>query len=374
MEKPRILLLVNRWYPDGGVENFLEQLVAETLEAVDYTICSLTTGVDSKIACSKIGPVLSSGRVQDMFVQGKAIKDAMQSSNYSVVHIQASNGSAFYLAGLAKEAGIPRRIVHSHNAGAETSSNPIKMIVGRACSRIWSNAATDLWACSSNAGAYLFGSREFQVFRNGIDLDRFAFSWEKRRRVRQDLGIEDGQFLLGSIGRISLQKNPIFQLEVFSQLRKFIPDARFCMVGRGDLEAERDAALEAMSLKESVIIVPRTLESDAFYCAFDALLFPPVFEGLSFVGIESQCSGLPVYASNAVPSELDVTDRILFLSLGENPTFWARKIFEGSGVFALSERTCYKNKMYSAGFDRRECFANVANAYAERKPREVSIV
>ncbi len=144
MTKPRILLLVNRWYVDGGVENFLEQLIAETSDVNDYAICSLITGVDSEADCAKIGPVLKSGRVQDMFTQGAALVAAMREGNYDAVHIQASNGSAFYLASLAKKAGIRRRIVHSHNAGAETFANPVKKMVGDTSAAIWSAAPTDL--------------------------------------------------------------------------------------------------------------------------------------------------------------------------------------------------------------------------------------
>ena len=354
---------MNRWYADGGVENFLEQLVAETNETTDYTICSLITPVDSDADCVKVGPVLKSGRVQDMFTQGSAITAVMAGGSYDVVHIQASNGSAFYLAGLAKKAGIPKRIIHSHNAGAEISGNPLKKLVGSFCVKRWGGAATDLWACSNNAGDYLFGGKPFTVYFNGIDLGKFAYSEEKRARVRREIGVGEDEFLLGSIGRIALQKNPLFQLRVFAELRKLVPNARFCMVGRGDLEAERDAEIEKLGIGDKVLVVPRTSDSDAFYSAFDALLFPPVFEGLSFVGIESQCSGVPVYASTAVPSELDVTDRITYLSLEEAPSDWAKRIADGIEGFPLEERASYAEKMRAAGFDRGGCFAKIAESY-----------
>lgn len=360
--KPRVLLLVNRWYHDGGVENFLEQLIAETGSSIDYTIASLITQIDSDADCSKMGPVLLSGRVQDMYSHGGDIERVMR-GGYDVVHIQASNGSAFYLANLAKREGIPRRIVHSHNAGAETSSNLVKNLVGGISEAIWSNAPTDLWACSTNTGEYLFGNRPFQVFCNGIDIERFTFSPEKRARVRAELGVADSSFLLGSIGRISLQKNPIFQLRVFSELRKLVPDARFCMVGSGDLETERDAEAKVLGLGASLIRIPRTSEPDAFYSAFDALIFPSVFEGLTFVCIEGQTEGLPIYGSDALPRELDVTDRISFHSTDEDPTLWARRIVNDIERFPFSERSTYAQKMRDAGFDRETCFASIAAAY-----------
>ena len=361
--KMRVLLLVNRWYPDGGVENFLEQLVSETSGSVDYTIMSLITPVDSGAACVKVGPVLKSGRVQDMFTQGGAIASAIREGRYDAVHIQASNGSAFFLANLAEKAGVSRRIIHSHNAGAEISGNPLKRAVGTTCAALWSGAATDLWACSVNAGEYLFGKRPFTVYFNGIDLDKFAFSEEKRARVRRELGVTDSEFLLGSIGRIALQKNPLFQLQVFAELRKLVPGARFCMVGSGAMEAERDAEAERLGLSGSLIKVPRTSESDAFYSAFDALVFPSVFEGLPFVGIEGQAEGLPIYGSDALPCELAVTDRISFASTDEGAAAWARRIAKGIDKYRAEERPTYAGKMRAAGFDRGGCFATIATAY-----------
>lgn len=363
MGKIRVLLLVNRWCPDGGVENFLEQLVSETSGSVDYAIMSLTTPVDSDAACIKVGPVLSSGRVQDMFAQGSSIASVMREGHYDVVHIQASNGSAFFLAGVAKKAGVPRRIIHSHNAGAEISGNPLKRAVGAACASLYSDAPTDLWACSANAGKYLFGKQSFNVYFNGIDLDRFAFSEQKRASVRGELGVADGEFLLGSIGRIVLQKNPLFQLQVFAELRKLVPGASFCMVGSGDMEAERDAEAERLGLGSSLMKVPRTSESDAYYSAFDALLFPSLFEGLPFVGIEGQAEGLPIYGSDVLPRELAITDRILFAPTDEGAAVWARRIAEGIDKYPLEERLAYADKMREAGFDREGCFANIAKAY-----------
>lgn len=368
MGKTRVLLLVNRWFPDGGVENFLEQLVSETSDFVDYAIMSLTTPVDSDVACIKVGPVLSSARVQDMFAQGSSIASVMREGHYDVVHIQASNGSAFFLADIAKKAGVPRRIIHSHNAGAEISGNPLKRAVGAACASLFSGAPTDLWACSANAGEYLFGKQPFTVYFNGIDLARFAFSEQKRASIRGKLGVADDEFLLGSIGRIALQKNPLFQLQVFAELRKLVPGARFCMVGCGDMETERDAEAERLELGGSLIKIPRTSESDAFYSAFDALVFPSVFEGLPFVGIEGQAEGLPIYGSDVLPRELAITDRISFAPTDEGPAAWARRIVEGIDRYRIEERSAYADKMRAAGFDRGGVLRNDRDGLPEWWP------
>ena len=363
MPNLRVMILANRWYTSGGVENFIRQLVNETRIDNDYVVASLITQVEDELPCKKIGPIIPSGKISGIYTASNAIVAALKGEHCDVIHIQASNGSAFYLANLAKKAGIPKRIVHSHNAGGETDSDAIKKIAGSLSRTMYSKSATDLWACSRNAGEHLFGERAFTVFMNGIDVEKYAFSSEGRMRIRKNLGVEEGAFLLGSIGRISKQKNPLFQIRVFSELKRLIPEARFCMVGSGDMEQEVDELIDALSLSEDVVRVKRTADAASFYSAFDGLIFPSVFEGLSFVGIEAQCSGLPVYGSEALPKELKITDRIAFWSLAESPYVWAKRIADSASLLSIADRLKYSIALRDAGFDRASCFARIAKSY-----------
>lgn len=356
-------MLVNRWYPDGGVEHFIEQLVAETGADIDYVVASLITEVESKVDCEKIGAVIPSRNIAKIYTSGREITQTIRRTNCDTIHIQASNGSAFYLAHLAKKAGITKRIVHSHNAGAEASSSPLKKFIGDVSTGLYVKSATDLWACSANAGEYLFGARAFKVFLNGIDIDKFAFCASGRTRLRDELDIAPEVFLLGSIGRIAYQKNPVFQLRVFAELRKIIPSAKFCMVGSGDMEAEVKAEAETLKLGDSLIRIARTSDPATFYSAFDALVFPSIFEGLPFVGIEGQCSGLPIYGSEALPRELAITDRIFFYPIDEEPSVWAARIAAHAASFPVSGRDACADALRAGGFDRRECFVRIAGAY-----------
>lgn len=369
MPKLRVLILTNRWYSDGGVENFIEQLVSETGNKIAYTIGALITEVESSADCAKMGPLIPTRRIADMYAYGSTIEHAMRKGNFDIVHVQASNGSAFFLCHLAKKAGIGTRIVHSHNAGAETAVNPVKKTIGRLSSALFGRDATDLWACSKNAGKYMFDDRCFATFANGIDIGRFAFSSESRLRIRNSLGVSDSAFLLGSIGRISYQKNPLFQLRVFSELKKLLPEAVFCMIGSGDLEKDVSSEAQRLSLSGSLIRLARTSEPEAFYSAFDALLFAPVFEGLSFVGIEAQCSGLPIYGSEALPNELGITDLIRFDSLEDGSQVWASRIFKGIADYDTGSRDAYAKTLQLSGFGKSECFDRIADAYRKAEYR-----
>ena len=53
------------------------------------------------------------------------------------------------------------------------------------------------------------------------------------------------------------------------------------------------------------------------YQAMDAFVFPSLYEGLPGTVIEAQAAGLPCFISDAVTSEVAVTELVKMLSLGD---------------------------------------------------------
>ncbi|AYP98615.1 glycosyltransferase [Limosilactobacillus fermentum] len=60
----------------------------------------------------------------------------------------------------------------------------------------------------------------------------------------------------------------------------------------------------------------------------DLFILPSFFEGLPVVLVEAQASSLPCLVSDSVTREVEVTDRIEFLSLKEDASVWANKLNE----------------------------------------------
>ncbi|WP_270186873.1 hypothetical protein [Blautia massiliensis (ex Durand et al. 2017)] len=50
--------------------------------------------------------------------------------------------------------------------------------------------ATDLFACSNEAGKYLFKDKPFRVLKNAIDSQQFIANENTRREVKQELGLK----------------------------------------------------------------------------------------------------------------------------------------------------------------------------------------
>ena len=96
---------------------------------------------------------------------------------WRIIHGHYSGFGMFYNP-VARRAGIPVRVGHSHNTAYEPN------LVGRLdklMSSRFNAGLTDRFACSQKAGEMLFGKSPFTVLPNGIDTARFAARDPQRR-------------------------------------------------------------------------------------------------------------------------------------------------------------------------------------------------
>lgn len=264
---------------------------------------------------------------------------------YKVVHAQLDCMSALPLA-VAKRHGVPVRIAHSHNSRQDHDIKyPMKMV----CKRFICREATDLFACGVDAGRWMFGTDEFKVVRNAIDVDAYAFDAERRRRVRRELCVGDGALTIGHVGRFVSAKNHTFILDVFVETLKLRPDAVLVLVGDGELRAEMERKAEKLGISDSVHFLGVRSDVAALMQAMDAFLMPSVYEGLPLVLVEAQAAGLPCVISDSIPSDCDLKgSRMVRLPLSASVVQWADALIS---AFGATQRVDGADIVKRAGFD-----------------------
>ncbi len=242
---------------------------------------------------------------------------------YTIVHSHIDAMSYLPLAA-AKRAGVPVRIAHSHNTGIDPGLKyPLKMYFRYRLPGV----ATDLLACGTEAGEFLFRGRPFTVIPNAIDGSKFVFDGTVRESVRNELRL-DGGFVLGSVGRLTYQKNLFFLLQVFKELAQICPDAVLLIIGGGEDEAELKKTAAEYGISEKVRFLGVRNDVERLYQAMDVFVMPSRYEGLPVVGVEAQFSGLPCVFSDTITRELAMSDRAHFLSLGRPPEDWAALLLD----------------------------------------------
>lgn len=244
---------------------------------------------------------------------------------YQIVHAHVNTLSTWVLLA-AKKAGVPVRIAHSRTWGAEKS----KTYLFKMFSRLFINMpTTHKFGCSKQAGEWLFGKKGirepnyFRVITNSIDVSKFSFNDTKREEYRIRLGLRENDIAIVHVGRFTQQKNHMFLLETFAEFNKLHTNSFLFLIGFGDLEASIDKKAKELGIAQKVRKIGQVSNVGDYLNAMDAFVFPSYFEGFGTVTIESQCNGLPILASDSIPSETKVTDVQEFESLNKSPLEWA---------------------------------------------------
>lgn len=274
------------------------------------------------------------------------------SNGYDAVHLHTSFWKSFELERLARQADIPRIIVHAHNTavfeddGREEKERRHNELV----EELTPDIATDFWACSEAAGRWLYADKipreKIRIVNNAIDIRRFAFDDAKRREYRGRLGWED-KVVIGHVGRFSYQKNHEFLIYLFKAVVEKKKNARLLLIGKGPLEERVDCLVRQFGLTDKVCFVGACDDVNGWLQAMDVFVLPSRFEGLPIVAIEAQAAGLPCFVSDSVTKETAVTDQIIFLPL--EVSAWREGIL--SGIKRRGNRSNYAKQVSMAGYD-----------------------
>ena len=350
----RVCCFCERW-ESGGIESFLHNVLLR----LDLTQLQVD------VVCASLGESIFIKPLQDRGIQffelsgsQRKVKEShrrfqtlMAERRWDVLHVNAFQGLSLAYLRLAKNAGIPVRIAHSHNTALRKSlTRPLKLAIHAWAKDKYTKDATDLWACSKAAAEFLFSSTElarrgFQFIPNGIDTARFRFDPAARETVRAELGLT-GAFVIGNVGRLCYQKNQTFLLDVFSEVLKQRPESRLLLVGEGEDKPALQEKARRLGIAEKVIFYGVTDRVEHLLWAMDVFAFPSLFEGLGIVAIEAQAAGLPVVCSEHVPPEADLSSLFQSVPLSAGSERWANTLLDTPKQVTDGTQT-----VYDAGFD-----------------------
>ncbi|MFW3537911.1 glycosyltransferase family 1 protein [Vagococcus fluvialis] len=236
---------------------------------------------------------------------------------YKIVHSHINTFSMYVLRS-AKKNEVPVRIAHSH-----ISSVPLdyKFVFREYCRKRITEFPTDFFACSEDAGKWLYSRQKFEVINNGIDVNNFQFNANIRNKKRNELGVE-GFYVLGNIGRFTSQKNQLFLLDILKEVRKKEPKSKLLLVGKGRLKEKIQKKSKKLGLENNVIILEDRKDINELLMAMDVFIFPSLYEGLGIVAVEAQAAGLPTLIAEKLPKELRTSSLVREISLEDSASYW----------------------------------------------------
>lgn len=268
---------------------------------------------------------------------------------YKIVHSHIEAMSYLPLL-TAKRAEIPIRIAHSHSCSLDRD---YKFLLKKIFVKLIPHVANQYAASSKKAGAFLFGETNFTLIPDAIDCSKFSYSESLRKTKRQELGLDD-KFVVGHVGRFTIQKNHEFLIKVFSQVASVRDNAVLLLVGKGELEDKIKKQVYEHKLSSKVIFLKERDDVGELYQAMDVFAFPSLSEGLGMVAVEAQMSGAKSIVSDQLPEEAIITDQTKILPLIEDK--WVKEI--------LDIPQCYERKtQYSDFFDINKAVIDLTSYY-----------
>ena len=244
----------------------------------------------------------------------------LRQKNIDIAHIHGNSATIVPELLICKLNRIRNRVVHSHN----TTCNHILM--HRLLKPVINNLCTSRFACSNLAGKWMFGNKDFIVIPNGFNTSKFKYNEIYRMKIRNELKIDDSNYVIGHVGKFNLQKNHEFIIKVFNSIHQKAPSTRLLLIGTGETFEKIKALVKYFKLEDVVIFIGETSDVNKYYSAMDSFIFPSLFEGLGIVAIEAQISGLKCYVSNRVPTDIVVGENVKFIALDKGVDFWSEEI------------------------------------------------
>ena len=136
------------------------------------------------------------------------------------------------------------------------------------------------------------------IIENGIDFSKFANSDMYRTETRKKYDIDKNDIVIGVVGRLSEQKDPMTTIRVFKMVKDKYSNAKLMMVGSGELEDEVRGFAKSNNIDKDVIITGWIDNVEKYIPAFDIAVLPSKWEGFGLVIVEYMACGKPVVASN----------------------------------------------------------------------------
>ena len=302
----------------GAVENWLVRMLAYARKrdaGVSWTFyCAFGESGDlgktaqalgARVVCS---PVPIARKID--FI--RALRAELRRGRYDVLHCHHDLVSAVYL---LASLGLPvrKRIVHAHNADeAVLTPSALKRRLYREPMRRVCLAMADHIVGISNhtldtllAGHSRRGGLDM-VHYYGVDAALFTSEEPDRVAFRQGLGFPPDARVLLFAGRVVPEKNPLFAVDVLSELRRL--DSRFVALfaGAGSLTEAVHVRAQKLGVEPWIRLIG--WRNDLAYvmgCA-DLFILPrpeQPMEGFGLAVVEAQLAGLRLLLSRGIPND-----------------------------------------------------------------------
>ncbi|WP_168169778.1 glycosyltransferase [Candidatus Izimaplasma bacterium ZiA1] len=254
-----------------------------------------------------------------------SLKTLIVNGDYTVIHSHTNFTSYFDLI-IAKRFRIKHRVAHAHtNEQNKKVTFRVKQFLSR---KLHNKYATRLISSSVSAQECVFGKNlkvSSTILKPAIDIKNFRFNNDKRLELLIQYGLSN-KIVVGNVGRMSQEKNLFFLLDIFKKLREI--DGRFVlvMIGSGPLHDEILDYSRNQGIEKYILFLGQKENVSELMNLFDVVIIPSFNEGFCISALEAISNGILTFVSSNVPSDMEFSKLITYLSLDLSSQKWADEV------------------------------------------------
>jgi glycosyltransferase involved in cell wall biosynthesis len=133
---------------------------------------------------------------------------------------------------------------------------------------------------------------------NGIPVERFRATPERRAAARRALGLADDALIVGCVGRLVPVKNHALLLECLPHFAARHANLDIVLVGGGELGTMLRERAASLGVADRVLFAGERPNVTDLLPAFDVFAQPSLSEGLSIALLEASATGLAIVATD----------------------------------------------------------------------------
>ena len=331
----------------------------------DVTHLAYEQGIATRVMPSlinHINPIVNVKAVAD-------IRRVLAQGKYDIVHTHSSvAGVVGRLAAFI--AGVPVIIHHVHGWGLhENMSGWTRMLylnLERLCARFTSCMIAVSRPDIQKGLAQRIGREDkFTLIYNGIDLEKFRQPADDYQ-MRSELGLDPDCKLVGMIGRLDEQKNPLDFIRAAALVAKSYSEAQFLVVGDGWLRPECERLINEFHLKEKLFLLGYRNDVARILSILTITAMSSLWEGLPIAFLEAMSAGKPIVANDVDgASDVIIDGETGFLVPPHQPSKMAERILYLLNNETLRHEMGHVAQQRSRYFSTQRMVGQIESLYKE---------
>ncbi len=341
----------------GGVERYLVTLLTKLKKYPEFEhilVCSTTFKISKfKDLISDIEVIGSMHHAISFIADSKAVlalRKTIKKYRADIVYCHSSKAGAI---GRIANMGIKNRLIYNAHGwsfnmkGASRKKIKFYEMVEKMLAPM-----TDIIVCISEyekKSAIEHGickTNKLFVIDSGIDFDEYK---NLHLKSREELGIPENAFVVGTVSRLTAQKAPDMFVKMAEEIKKSIPEAFFLMVGDdigdGKFREETEKQIKEIGLEKYFHITGWVDDPIDYMGVFDVATLLSRWEGFGLVLPEYMYMEKPIVATKADAIPYVVGDAGLLVEVDDYAA-------AAESVIKLHEDKELRNQLINRGKER----------------------